>query len=201
MSKAYVREFWLDVAQSYQHFCSSTFGFETETKNITYSYINRLTSLMYVVNQLKLQIFQPCSINLMTTKKQGLFVITSSDINFVKHAETKRGVHLLLPGTDRCFWVPLYQKLRLNERQITIKCEKDLATLLIPNANFDNFLNSFGTIINGTEFGYYKNDKKLSPDFKTGIQNRTRNAIIRLEQHLPFKSEISFCEERTATLK
>jgi hypothetical protein len=152
---------------------------------------------MYVVNQLKLQSFQPCSINLTTTKKQGLFAITSSDINFVKHAETKGGVHLLLPGTDRCFWVPLHQKLRLNERQITIKCEKDLATFsLIPNADFDNFLNSFGTMIDGTEFGYYKNDEKLSLDFKTGIRNGTRNAIIRLEQHLPFKSKISFCEER-----
>jgi hypothetical protein len=54
MSSTYVREFWLDVVQSYQRFCSSTSGFETGTKTTTYSYINKLTSLMYVVNQLKL---------------------------------------------------------------------------------------------------------------------------------------------------
>jgi hypothetical protein len=66
----------------------------------------------------------------------------------------------------------------------------------IPNKDFDDFLGSFGTIIDGTQFGYYQNDKKMGPDFKTEIQNGTRHAIVRLEQHLPFKSKISFGEEK-----
>ena len=36
----------------------------------------------------------------------------------------------------------------------------------------------------------------MGPDFKTGIRNGTRHAIVRLEQHLPFKSKISFGEEK-----
>jgi hypothetical protein len=60
----------------------------------------------------------------------------------------------------------------------------------MPNIDFDNFLNSFGTIVDRTEFGYYENDQKMGPDFKTGIQNGTRHAIVRLDQHLPFKSKI-----------
>jgi hypothetical protein len=154
---------------------------------------------MYVANQLNLKGFHKYSINLTTASKQGLFVITTNDMDFVQQAQKTGGVHLLLPGTDRCFWVPFLQKLRLNERQITIKCEKNLATFsLIPNENFDNFLNSLGAVVDKTEFGYYKNDKKLSPDFKTGIKNGTRNAIVRLEQHLPFKSKISFGEEKVS---
>jgi hypothetical protein len=194
MSTPYLREFWLDVAQSYQRFCTTS-----ETKNITYNYTKQLTSLMYIVNQLKLQSFQQYSINLTTTKKQGLFVITTSDIHFVKHAKKTGDIHLLLPGSDKCFWVPLHRKLQLNERQIMIKCEKDLAQFtLMTNTAIDNFLNSFWEIIDKTEFGFYENDKNLGSDFKTGIKNRTRSAILRLEQQIPFKNKISFGEGEIA---
>jgi hypothetical protein len=118
-------------------------------------------------------------------------------MDFVQQAQKTGGVHLLLPGTNRCFRVPFHRKLRLTEREITIKCEKDLATFsLIPNEDFDNFLNSFSSIIDKIEFGYYKNDKKLGPDFKTRIQNGARNAILRLDKHIPFRSKISFGEEK-----
>jgi hypothetical protein len=195
MSSNYVRQFWFDVGQSYQRFCTSRIGYENEKINCTVNYINTVTSIMYVVNQLNLKDFHKYSINLMATKKQGLFVITSSDINFVTHAESKGGVHLLLPGTDRCFWVPFYRKLRLNEREITLKCENDLATFsLIPNEEFDHFLSSFGEVIDKTRFSFYENDKSLGPDFKTGIKNGMRSAILRLEGHIPFQNKASFHE-------
>jgi hypothetical protein len=170
MSSPYVRQFWFDVGQSYQRFCTSRIGSETKKVNCTFQYINTVTSIIDVANQLNLKGYHKYSINLTTTLKQGLFVITTNDMEFVEQTQKAGGVHLLLPGTDRCFWVPFHRKMRLNERRITIKCEKDLATFsLIPNEDFDNFLNSFGAVVDKTEFGYYENDKKLGPDFKTGI--------------------------------
>jgi hypothetical protein len=65
---------------------------------------------------------------------------------------------------------------------------------LIPNEDFDRFLSSFGEVIDKTECGFYDNDKDLGPDFKTGIKNGMRSAILRLEKHIPFKNKTSFHE-------
>jgi hypothetical protein len=170
MSSPYVRQFWLDVGQSYQRFCTSRIGSETKKINCTFHYINRVTSIMYVANQLNLKGYHKYSINLTTTSKQGLFVITTNDIEFVEQAKKTGGIYLLLPEMTTCFWVPFHQKLWLNERQVTIKCETDLATFsLIPYKYFDCFLSSFGEVIDRTEFGFYDNGKNLGLDFKTGI--------------------------------
>jgi hypothetical protein len=67
---------------------------------------------------------------------------------------------------------------------------------LIPNKDFDCFLSLFGEIIDRTEFGFYDNDKNLGLDFKTGIRNGMRSAILCVEQHIPFKNKISFREEK-----
>jgi hypothetical protein len=80
---------------------------------------------MYIANQLNLKGFHKYSINLTTTLKQGLFVIMTNDMEFIEQAQKTGGIYLLLPETTTCFWVPFHRKLRLNERQVTIKCEND----------------------------------------------------------------------------
>jgi hypothetical protein len=156
MSYPYVRQFWFDIGQSYQRFCTYRIGSETKKINCTLKYIDTVTSIMYVANQLNLKGFHKYSINLITASKQGLFFIMTNDMDFVQLAQKTGGVHLLLPGMDKCFWVPFHRKLRLNERKITIKCENNLATFsLIPNEEFYRFFSSLGKVIDKTEFRFF----------------------------------------------
>jgi hypothetical protein len=65
---------------------------------------------------------------------------------------------------------------------------------LIPNEEFDRFLSLFGEVIDKIEFKFYENDESQGPEFKTGIRNGMRSAILRLEGHIPFQNKASFHE-------